>query len=194
MIPNQMNNRTLTITEVEACIEKAKKCAQELLSAARQLPEIDKEGSSECHFAEELYAKKEEAQAKAEGCLEELDECRIWVEQQMHRCQSNLSVVSSGKNALHTDIARDRLSEAEERLVALYKKLEELLEKIQEVFEQLQAAIKEASQKQFPGRIPRKNPGFYNPSITFPEPNMAREGKNTSLDNDLRQMIAKGPH
>ena len=56
---------TITIAVIEAFLQKAAQCVQELLRAASQLPKIDENGSSECPFAEELYAKKEEAQKKA---------------------------------------------------------------------------------------------------------------------------------
>jgi len=185
------NNKHITIAEVESFLATAKNCIEELLRAARQLPKVDEDGSSECPFAEELYAKKEEAQKKAQECLEQLNEYQDWVEQELTRCQSNLSVVSSGKSALHTDRAIGRLSDAEERLVALCEKLEELLEKIQKIFRHLQESLKEAFSKQFPGRIPRKYPGFGAP-VSYSKENMASDFKNSGLDNEIKQLIAKG--
>jgi len=49
-------------------------CVDRLLRAARQLAEVDEDGYSECPFAEQLYAEKEEAQRDAEICLKKLDE------------------------------------------------------------------------------------------------------------------------
>lgn len=181
----------VTVAEVEAFIAVAQSCINKLQSATKVLPKVDKDGSSECPFAEELYAQKEEAQKEAQECLEKLGEYQLWVENQIRICQNNLSIISSGKAALRTDRPRDRLSEAEDNLSAFCKKLEELLGKIEDVFRQLQAAIMEASQKQFPGRIPRKNPGF---PILLSEPDSAHNRNiSAGLDNDLKLMISRGP-
>lgn len=193
-VDHSENKKRITVAEVESFLATAQSCVQELLMAARQLPKVDGDGYSECDFAEQLYATKEEAQKKTQGCLEKLGEYQSWVEEQIGRCQANLSTVSSGKSALSTDGPRDRLSEAEEKLSAFCKKLGKLREKIDEVFRQMQSAIKEASQKQFPGRIPRKNPQF-SPSSNYSSKPMGSPSPKDSekADDELKEIIAMGP-
>ena len=48
------------------CIRKTDRAVEELVQAARVLPRVEEDGTSECPFAEELYARKEEAQMEVE--------------------------------------------------------------------------------------------------------------------------------
>lgn len=192
-VDNSENKKRITVAEVESFLTTAQGCIQELLMAARQLPNVDGDGNSECPFAEQLYAKKEEAQRKAQCYLEKLGEYQSWLEEQIGRCQANISTVSSGKSALSTDGPRDRLSDAEEKLSAFSKKLGKLFKKSEKVFRQMQSAIKEASQKQFPGRIPRKNPQFTPPSNYPSKPMGSLNPQDSEVDDELKEIIAMGP-
>jgi len=131
--------------DIEEYMPAAKRHIDETLTATRQLPKVDEDGFSECPFAEQLYAKKEEAVTGAEHCLQKFYEYRDWIDEQLEKCQENLSVISSGKGSLNTDSPHDRLSEAEVQQEAFIKRLENLAEQIDEACEQLNEAIREAS-------------------------------------------------
>lgn len=172
----------ITIAEVESFVDTVDTCVEQLLQATRQLPQVDDDGSSECPFAEQLYAEKEEAQRDAEICLEKLGEYIEWVEDQISRCKGNLSIISSGLQQLNTDAARDRLSEAEDNLEAFGKKLSELHDKVDEAMKKLDSALAESVPKRFPGKIPQKYPPFSEPPMYSSCP-----------DEDSSEMLSMGP-
>jgi hypothetical protein len=181
---------TITIAEIESFLPKAAGCIEELLRAARSLPKVDKDGSSECPFAEEWYAKKEEAQEKVSKCLKRLNKYSCWITKEISRCKNNMTVISAHQDQLNNDRPRKYFSEAEAKLAALYKRLISLLEKVKEMFTKAQEAIREAAQKQYPGKIPNKDK-FSSPQA----PAFGQSSKSVSLDidDDLRKMLRKGP-
>ena len=181
---------TITIAEIEAFLQKAAKCVEELLRAASQLPKVDENGSSECPFAEELYAKKEEAQKKVQQCLPQLNIYRGWVGQEINRCKKNLVVISAHQDMLNRDRPRRYFSQAETKLAALYKKLLTLREKIDQMIKKIQEALREAAQKQYPGKIPQKDRYSSLAPSAFEQPS---EQDTSDIDRDLRQMLRKGP-
>jgi len=84
----------------------------ELDSKTRQLPKVDEQGKSECPFAEELYADKEEALANVERESGRLEEYLDWVEQEIERCQRNLDRIRFDRNGLDLDEAREQYEAA----------------------------------------------------------------------------------
>ena len=180
----------ITIPEIEQFLQFCAQCIEQLLLAVRQQPIVDKEGSSECPFAEELYAKKEEAQEKVSQCLKQLDKYSCWLTKEIGRCKNNMTVISAHQDKLNNDRPRKYFSDAEARLAALYKKLIRLLEKVKEMFIKAQEAIREAAQKQYPGKIPKKDK--YS-SLQTPAFKQSSKPVSSDIDDDLREMLRKGP-
>lgn len=170
-------------------IQKAESLTKELLGAVRQLPRVNEEGSSECPFAEELYAKKEKVQKEAQSFLKELDEYSRWASDEITRYRDSLTVILAGKEALSNNNAINRFTEAEVKLAALARKLSRVRDQICEAFRRLQAAIKESSQKQFPGRIPREIPQFSIPGSSPQEQYKGSNHSGSALDDELKHII-----
>jgi len=189
-VAKKPTEENITIAEIESFLSKAAGCVEELLHAARQLPEVNEDGSSECPFAEEWYAKKEEAQEKVSQCLKQLDEYSCWITEEIGRCKNNMTVISAQQDKLNNDRPRKYFSDAEAQLAAIYKRLITLLEKVKEIFMKAQEAFREAAQKQYPGKIPKKDK-FSSPQTPafeqFPKP------VSSDIDDDLRKMLRKGP-
>jgi len=184
---------TCTIEGGEEAVRKANKCAKNLGKATRELPKVNDDGSSECGFAEELYAKREETLDEAHGHLRTLDKYSRWAAEEIKHLKDNLTVILAGKEALHKDSPRNRFSDAEVKLAASCRKLVRLRESIKKVFKLLQKTIKEAYEKQFPGRIPRDN--SYSPIVDFVDPasDTASSQNDVVLDDELGGIIAMGP-
>ena len=186
--------KKITIAEVEGYVGIADSCVEQLLQAARQLPRVEEDGSSECPFAEERYAIKEEAQRDAEICLEKLGAYLSWVDDQIGRCENNLQTISSGQQQLNTDSARDKLSEAEEQLDAFRKRLTKLRDDIEDAMKKVDKALQESVGKRFPGKIPQKNPQFtVPPSVPFWPDSNSSQGNSGSADENLKEMLSMGP-
>lgn len=187
----KQDKKQMCLADVESHIRKAQSSIQELLTAARQLPKIEKDGSSECPFAKELYEKKEEAQKHAVSCQQQLYECLQWVQEQIQGCSNDLAVISAHQSQLHKDQPRDHYSDAEGKLAAQYNKLVKLKEEIEKTIEEIQKAIIEASQKQYPGKNSQASMSFpKSDTQSFDHPSgVSDAGQN----RQLKEMLLKGP-
>ena len=186
--------KDITIAEVEGFLGTVDSCVERLLRAARQLPEVDEDGYSECSFAEQLYAEKEEAQRDAAICFEKLGEYLEWVNDQINRCKKNYEVVSSHREQLNTDMAIERFSEAEVKLDAFYKKLTKLRGEIAEAMKKIDEALQGSIGKRFPGKIPQKRPSFSVPlSGSLMPGNNYTQSNSGGADGHLREMLSLGP-
>ena len=126
------------------------------------LPKVNPDdGSSDCPFAETLYAKMEEKREIVQGLLEYLQGVQTTVNEAIQRCEKNKAVVGADQEQLHGEEAKDQYSEADSALAAEHKRLCELRDRIQQVMEVAHKALSMAAAKQFPGRKPRDE--FGNP-------------------------------
>lgn len=187
----KQNKKQMCMADVQSHLSEAQSSIEELQTAARQLPKVEKDGSSECPFAEELYAKKEDAQKHAVCCQSQLHECLQWVQEQIQSCSNDLVVISAHQNQLHKDRPREHFSDAEAKLAALYNKFVKLRETIEETIEEIQKAILEAIQKQFSDKSPKASAGFLKlDNRSFSEP-QGQPG--SDIDRQLKEMLLKGP-
>ena len=65
-----------------------------------------------------------------------------------------------------------------------------LLEKVKEMFIKAQEAICEAAQKQYPGKIPKKDKYSLPQTTAFKQ---FSKPVSSDIDDDLRKMLRKGP-
>jgi hypothetical protein len=180
--------RRINLGDVENCIAAARSRAEELLRAARSLPNVDEEGNSECPFAEELYAKKEKLQGEVEGLFKRLHECKADVEYLIDNCKRNLEVVSANEDMLHSDRPRAKFSEAEAALAVKYKAYVRLRERIEEAIKIVDKALREAVVKRYPGKIPEEWPGAgFSPQPTDQDLQPAPE--QSSADKELDDLF-----
>ncbi|MDD5135638.1 MAG: hypothetical protein PHP01_09560 [Phycisphaerae bacterium] len=178
----------LTIAEVESFLGTVDSCIAELAQKISQLPKVEQDGSSECPFARQLYADKEEAQKKVQCCLEKLNEYGSWVQSEIARCKNNLAVITAHENQLNNDRPREYFSDAETQLAALYNRLVQLAQKIQEAIRNIQQALEQASQKQYPGDVGQQIPSFQMPPLPG-DSNLSQP----DFDAQLKQMFSIGP-
>ena len=141
---------------------------QELEQKQSQLPVVEEDGSSECPFAEELYAQKEEAEQKVierlehqrTVCLPAIETALAWRKGQLD------SVLADGARLLTAgpqDGYHQAEGEAERELATLRRAKQETLEVISRAEQALQRSMK----KKFPGGPPR---GSYRPGLPPPPP------------------------
>ena len=169
--------------DVEAHIERSQSAVEELQRTSGQLPKVDEDGNSECPFAEQLYAEKEEAQNEVNACLKQMDEYRKWIDEEIAGCKNDLTVISAHQEYIHRDKPRAHYSDAEAEAAATLKHLEEVKENMEEALEQMQESTKEASPKQYPSKIPEKYSSF----------STSGSQSSSELDTELKDMIQDGP-
>jgi len=177
-----INKENVSVENTEKTLEGTEKNIEDLDRSVHSLPAVDKEGNSECPFAEELYAKKEKLQEKLQSQLKELYKILEAIEAEISRCRNNLTVVTSHQNKINGDKVRDHYTEEEARLAARITQLNNMREEVLKAIKACQKAIAEASAKYFPGRKPREWPGLPD------DPNSIDTG-NSSGDGELDDLF-----
>ena len=180
--------KRINLTDTKKNTEAARDRAGELLTAVRSLPNVDDEGNSECPFAEELYAKKEQIQQEVEGFLKRLHESKADVEYVIDNCKRNLEVVSANEDMLNSDRPRAKFSEAEAALAVKYKAYVRLRERIEETIKIVDEALRKAAGKRYPGNIPEERPGTeFSPQPT--DQNQQPASEPSSADKELDDLF-----
>lgn len=162
---------------LESVLAETDRLVADYLQISHSLPAVDAEGQSECPFAEELYAKKQEAEQKLSGQLSILHTYLSAVGQEIARCKRNLVVISSHETMLNRDDARRNYTDAEVAQAAQYKQFLQKRDRIQEMIERVQDALAESQSKQFPGEEARPLP----------------PRTDSSIGDELEHLLALGP-
>ena len=77
----------------------------QLDSTMTKLPYVDENGSSECPWAEDLYAQKEELEAELTFEVEKLRYYMPELEKRVSRCEKNLQRIEADSARLNTEQA-----------------------------------------------------------------------------------------
>lgn len=143
---NAKHRSQLRLEDLNAYMSRVEKALDDLLSKITQLPIVDEQGNSECPFAEELHAYKEEAVALVEEKCKDLEPYLEMVEEEIKRCRRNLELIQNDqgnlelyetneqyKNAL--EVLQNQLNNyigAKNALIDLLTRKEELLKMAKE--------------------------------------------------------------
>ena len=131
---------------------------RKLQDAVAALPKVAPDGSSECPFAEALYARKEELEPQLSGQVNLLQGHLEALEKKLRRCRERLSVIRRDKSQLASHGAIDEYSQAEreqrKKCLALARQRIALLR----VIGQARAALAASRSKKYPGKKPGNNP------------------------------------
>lgn len=85
----------------------------EELDRATALPDVDKDGGSECPFAEKLYHRKEKAEFALSCSVKRLNDYIRLAEDQILQAQSNLSLIQADQGRLQGSGAIDYYQDAQ---------------------------------------------------------------------------------
>ncbi|MCY2928058.1 MAG: hypothetical protein NTV86_00915 [Planctomycetota bacterium] len=181
--------RRISLSDVESHLRAARSSVEDLLRAVRSLPDVDEEGHSECHFAEELFAAKEEREVEVRGLLSRLQQDQSDVQWLMKACKNDMVVVAAQEDKLHGDRAREHFSEAQVKLAAKYRCYRQLLKKIKTAIRLLGEALHEASAKKFPGKIPQKWPGLEDSAPPLGKDQHPLDVEPTGADKELDDLF-----
>lgn len=176
--------KNITMAEVESFLGHTESCIKKIDRAVSVLPKVEKNGSSECPFAKELYQKKQEAQDKVASCMKTLAEHQGWVKDQIGKCKDNLVVVSANADRLNNDLPQQQFTDAEVKLAATYKKLVRLKVKVEKTIKKCQKAIQRASKKNYPDDTEKDD---------VQDEDMETGTEEEEMDEFLRAMLGKTP-
>lgn len=195
-----MADDAINITEIESYLATVESYVSELIAKIGMLPKVEEDGSSECPFAQKLYAEKEQAEAKVQVCLAKLGEYESWTHSEIARCRSNLTELIAHEQQLNRDSPKQKLSDAESKLAAVYNRLLNLAESIKETINKVEKALEKAGQKQYPQQALPQQPQM--PSVSPQNPQMPPlpsqiptgfDLGGNNFDNQLTGTLSIGP-
>jgi chromosome segregation ATPase len=195
--PREHNN--FSLEHVDSSTSTGKQLVEELSSKTRELPKVEEDGSSECPFAEALYAQKDESIEKVEKELQELHGYLSLVEQEIARCEGNLQRINADAGSLNLDEAKDKYRVAIRSQESEYNNAVRQRKALIDLIARAEEALALARAKAFPGRKPQKNyrlaPGTFGgwgATDSASRPSNADPGL-PSFKDEIDDLISLGP-
>lgn len=137
-------------------VSEAQRGIVSLNNAVDALPFVDERGRSECHFAESLFAQKEEAEDKLRARKPFLQKCLMAIEEEQGKRAGERATILADAGKLALDAPRDYYDKA---LMQQGKRCDEIKEQCQEMqnlIDRTEAALARAAKHKWPLGIPRK--------------------------------------
>lgn len=156
-LPGVRDQDARWLTDAEQHLGGVSSLIAKLQSAATSLPEVAPDGSSECPFAGELYAQKEELERRLLGAVASLRRHLEAVEEELQRCKEKLKVISQDKSQLAFDEAIDQYAQAEQKLRDKCTSLSEDRRALLDAIGRAVAALAASRSKKYPGKKPKGN-------------------------------------
>jgi hypothetical protein len=147
----------LSLKDVDSFIHYMNGLLEELTSKVRALPKVDQEGNSECPFAEDLYAQKDECMEKVEQESQKLQPYLVLVEEEIARCRANLGRISSDASSLNLDEAKERYDAAKRSQESQYNNALRQRKALTDLVSRTKETLALAQSRAFPGRKPPKS-------------------------------------
>jgi len=185
---------------VDSFIETMEILIDELVSKANQLPNVDKNGYSECPFAEDLYADKEKAVDDVERALTKLMQYIDPVKGEVDRCRHNLKQINADSKMLRTDPAKKDYDFAKKIQASEYN---QAIERRKKLFELIQRAVEElhkAKEKQQPLGKPEAQRNFNSAAVSGPRGSgfqsidlSSSRASKPSFNKEMSNLLSIGP-
>ncbi len=188
----------LRLDQVASSIDHMETLLEDLSARMSVLPDVDEKGRSECPFAEDLYAKKEEAEEKVARELGQLRRYPGLVNEEMSRCRKNLEQLRSDGGRLNRDETKEHYSFAEGSQEAHYRMADQLYQKLIDLIPRAEEALRLAGTKRFPGIKPQKSvsvskpPGSDRFTPMAPRP-VSSQAMGPSLGKEIDSLMSIGP-
>jgi hypothetical protein len=128
------------------------------LESALALPEVNEDGSSECPFAQSLYAKKEELEEQVTHDLEKLKRYAKVLDNEIQRCQRNLAKIQADGGKLNLLETSEHYSHAANAQQQHLKSAIEDKDAISVVLSKAQAVLNVSRTRKYPGKKPQEQP------------------------------------
>ena len=185
-------------SSIQQQLETIDTVVEDLQRACAELPHVEPDGSSECPFAEALYAKKERLWDRL---VQDLPRLNGWLRQtdaEIARCRRNLSRLLSDSSRLSLEEASTLYSEAEDAQAAEYSLWKDCRSRVAESIGRVTAALAAAGSKRFPGKEPQESPGpLMLSASSYPDPSESPSGsddqQSSGLTLEVRDLLSLGP-
>ena len=169
---------------------------EELEKAVQSLPRVDEKGGSDCPFAEDLYAKKEQLEAALGKDVAMLQAYMAAIQKEVARCERNLQRIRGDAGKLSTPEAIDAYGEAEQAADNEHHQAVTDRDAIVLVLPRAQAVLAVSQNKKYPDKKPQQR--------QLPEPASPTDGKEPTrprpdttgkpaLGGELGDLLSIGP-
>ena len=157
---------------------------EELFSMATQVPKVKKSGYSECPFAEDLYAYKEQAAAKVIEESKKLQPYLGLVEEEIARCRQNVDQLRTDADTLNLDEPKRRFAAAKQSQESRYNKAINQRKALIDLISRTEELLKLAKTEEWPGGKPKES---------FRPPALGGRTTGSSFNNEINSLISLGP-
>ena len=140
----------LNVKDVDSFIKFLSGDIEELVKKAGMCPEVDKEGRSECPFADDLYAQKEEMEKKVVNGLNKLRRYMELVDREIERFYRNLNQILADNNALHFKQAKEKYTDAMKAIEFQLEKFKQRRKALLDLSSKAEKALNFARSKKWP--------------------------------------------
>ena len=161
------------------------------LESALALPEVNEDGSSECPFAEDLFAKKEAIEGQVANDLKKLNRYAKVLDYEIKRCQRNLTKIQADGSKLNLQEASGHYSQAADAQQQQLQSAIEDKDAVSVVLSKAQAVLNVSRTRKYPGKKPQERPF---PMPTFGAPGSTCIQSSTGKPGgELGGLISLGP-
>jgi len=140
----------------DSYVSEAHSAAVALRQTCALLPKVDELGRSDCHFAEQLFAQKEEKEKQVRRLLEQFQAYRAAIGQELPTALARVARIEATEQRLHGDGAKRQVDQAALEAQAAYAKLVHQQQQALIVIEELVAVFNVAASKKWPLGPPKK--------------------------------------
>jgi hypothetical protein len=146
----------LDLKDVDSYTSFLEKLLETLQSKINVLPKVDDKGRSECPFAENLYAQKEEATSNVIEELKKASRYLALLEQEISRLRQNLAQIESDTGALHLDQAKEKYITAKRSQEIHIEKNIHRKMRLSDLIARAEKLMQLAHKKKWPGGKPKE--------------------------------------
>lgn len=127
-----------------------KQLREELESLHPIMPKVDQEGYSECPFAEDLYRRKAELEAKVAEKLAILRNMLPEIERELHRCERNLDRIKVDAAQLRQAVTQRKYAESYSQQEWEYLGVIQRRDKVMKALQNTEATLESSRRKTHP--------------------------------------------
>ena len=149
-------SKDLKLEDVDSFISTMENLLGKLSEKTEQLPKVDKTGYSECPFAEDLYAYKEESYEKVVEESKKSQPYLSLVEEEIGRCRKNIEHLRLDASSLNLEEAKSRYAGAEQSQKSQYNKAVNQKKRLIDVIKKTSELISTAKKKKWPLERPKQ--------------------------------------
>ena len=178
-----------------------KSLLENLSKKTTELPKVDDEGNSECPFAEDLYAEKEEAIERVAEELNQLRRDREVVDQVVERHRRSLDVIRTDAGSLHSERAKEQYSFAGLSQEHSCREAIRCQNELSEIISWAENTLAMARSREFPGGKPQKKfrppaglaNGLASSGTTEVQSQASGSPSKQSFENEINNLMDLGP-